>query len=175
MQRPMVRLKAEARCRQNANEGNASKKQKRDGVESLAARSGRSEKPKSSRLMEVSVTVSVGGCDIDVALLASMHAFLERDTAAGLCALERGGTLFHLHFQMVMRLWTSSLVAANRKVKQYLGWDKVVPAGGMVLCRALKQRNMHTFEGMPSYCLKDQDQPYFQVVMHNIHADEINK
>ncbi|KAI5059607.1 hypothetical protein GOP47_0025926, partial [Adiantum capillus-veneris] len=33
---------------------------------------------------------------------------------------------------------------------------------------------MHTFEVMVGYCLKDQDEPHFQKVVHNITSDDVN-
>ncbi|MCO5609929.1 hypothetical protein L7F22_064164 [Adiantum nelumboides] len=66
------------------------------------------------------------------------------------------------------------LIAINKKVRKYLGWDTDKPAGALILCRALKQRNMHTFHGMVGYCMKDCDEAHFQKVDHNISADDQN-
>ncbi|MCO5583934.1 hypothetical protein L7F22_037852 [Adiantum nelumboides] len=128
----------------------------------------------SGRVIEASVTVSIGGSDIDVGLLSRMEEFLRNETCAGLCAVERGGIAFNLHFQMVVRIWATSLIAINKKVRRYLGWDTDKPAGGLILCRALKQRNMHTFRGMVGYCMKDRGEPHFRKVDHNISADDLN-
>ncbi|KAI5056294.1 hypothetical protein GOP47_0028112 [Adiantum capillus-veneris] len=125
--------------------------------------------------MEISVTISVGGDDIDVSLLSAMQSFLENETIAGLCAIERGGDFLHLHFQMIVQLWMSSLISTNKRIKQYLGWDKHSPSGAIVLCRGLKQRNMHTFEGTLGYCLKDHGKEHFQMAMHNVDPDQINR
>ncbi|MCO5575907.1 hypothetical protein L7F22_029714 [Adiantum nelumboides] len=100
------------------------------------------------RVIEASVTVSIGGSDIDVGLLPRMEEFLRNETCAGLCAVERGGIAFNLHFQMVVRIWATSLIAINKKVRRYLGWDTDKSARGLILCRTLKQRNMQTFRGM---------------------------
>ncbi|KAI5064566.1 hypothetical protein GOP47_0021236 [Adiantum capillus-veneris] len=75
---------------------------------------------------------------------------------------------------MVIRIWETSLIAVNRKIKAYLGWAKSALADTMVLCRGLKQHKMHTFEGMVGYCLKDQDEPHFQKVVHNITSNDVN-
>ncbi|MCO5586595.1 hypothetical protein L7F22_040536 [Adiantum nelumboides] len=56
------------------------------------------------------LTVSIGGGDIDVNLLGCMGSFLKEETCAGICSIERGGVAFNLHFQMVARLWATSLV-----------------------------------------------------------------
>ncbi|MCO5610641.1 hypothetical protein L7F22_064880 [Adiantum nelumboides] len=76
---------------------------------------------KGQKVLEVSVIVSVGGADINVELLQRMDDFLKKESIAGICALERRGSAFNLHFQMVVRLWSPSLVSVNRKVKAYLG------------------------------------------------------
>ncbi|MCO5602544.1 hypothetical protein L7F22_056677 [Adiantum nelumboides] len=125
----MARLKAVARL-------------KGDKSGALNARRQRQVKKK-QKVMEVSVTISVGGGDVDVELLGCMQAFLEKETLAGLCSIERGDTLVHLHLQMVVCMWSSSLVAVNRMVKKYLGWDDAPPPGGVVLCRALTQHKLH--------------------------------
>jgi hypothetical protein len=39
------------------------------------------------------------------------------------CALERGGTLSHLHMQMVVKLHISSLKILNKVLKERLGWN----------------------------------------------------
>ncbi|MCO5553829.1 hypothetical protein L7F22_007355 [Adiantum nelumboides] len=72
-------------------------------------------------------------------------------------------------------MWSSLLVAINKMVKNYLGWGKALSPGGVVLCHALTQRRLHTFEGMVGYCLKDDGRPHFQVMQHNITIDQINK
>ncbi|MCO5584308.1 hypothetical protein L7F22_038232 [Adiantum nelumboides] len=64
--------------------------------------------------------------------------------------------------------------ASGRKKKCRAESDRCKPAGAIVLCRALKQRGMHTFRGMVGYCLKDRDVPHFQRVEHKISADDIN-
>ncbi|MCO5600477.1 hypothetical protein L7F22_054590 [Adiantum nelumboides] len=100
------------------------------------------------RVIEANVTVSIGSGDVDVGLLPCMEEFLRKETCAGLCAVERGGIAFNLHFQMVVHMWVASLKSINKKVRQYLGWDTDKPVGALILCRALKQKNMHTFRGI---------------------------
>ncbi|MCO5571067.1 hypothetical protein L7F22_024798 [Adiantum nelumboides] len=162
----MSHLKAEARC-QGGTKPSVSRKKK--------PRQKSNDVDHHGRLMEVSVTVSLGGADIDVGLLLSIADFLTNETCASICVVERGGMAFNLQFQMVVRIWSTSLVAVNKKVKEYLGWDKCKPPGSIVLCHALKQHGMHTFQGMVGYCLKDRDQPHFQNVVHNISTDDINQ
>ncbi|MCO5551220.1 hypothetical protein L7F22_004719 [Adiantum nelumboides] len=126
------------------------------------------------RVIEASITVSVGGTDVNVGLLPCMEEFLRKETCAGLCAVERGGIVFNLHYQMVVRMWATSLISINKKVRQYLGWDSDKPVGALILCRALKQKNMHTFRGMVGYCMKDRDEAHFQKVDYNISVDDLN-
>ncbi|KAI5077599.1 hypothetical protein GOP47_0007423 [Adiantum capillus-veneris] len=170
----MVRMK-KAACSVGAS-GDASASLVRRGrprkteEELLAAESRR---PK--RLFELSITISVGGADVDTGLLPVLKEFLEKETIAGICSIKHGGTVFHLHFQMVMRITSTSIIAVNKKVKTYLGWDRESPVGATVLCRALKQKNMHTFQGMIGYCLKDVGKDHFENVGHNISPHDINK
>ena len=49
---------------------------------------------------EVSVTITGGSCDIDAGLLDVMETFLKELCLAGMFALERGGTVSHLHLQV---------------------------------------------------------------------------
>ncbi|MCO5603424.1 hypothetical protein L7F22_057574 [Adiantum nelumboides] len=161
----MPRLKAQAR----AQGSNGRRKKRRNETD------GRHGPDAAGRLMEVNVTVSIGGGDIDVNLLGCMDEFLKNETFVGICSVERGGVAFNLHFQMVARLWATSLVFVNKKVKRYLGWATEKPTAALVLCRALTQHSMHTFCGMVGYCLKDCDQPHFRKVEHNISADDMNE
>ncbi|MCO5580051.1 hypothetical protein L7F22_033917 [Adiantum nelumboides] len=134
----------------------------------------RADAVKPKRLYEVNVTASVGGDDINKGLIMQMQQFLEKECVAGMCSLERGGIAFHLHLQMVARIMATSVIAISKKVNIYLGWDKNCPQGGNVLCRALQQKGMHTFEGMLGYCLKDAGKEHFENVGHNITPDMIN-
>ncbi|MCO5589389.1 hypothetical protein L7F22_043356 [Adiantum nelumboides] len=118
--------------------------------------------------------MSIGGADIDLGLLSCIADFLKQQTCVGICSVERGGMAFNLHFQMVACMWATLLIAVKRMVKACLGWDSCKLVGASVLCRALKQRGMHTFRGMVGYCLKDRDELHFQKVEHNISADDIN-
>ena len=49
---------------------------------------------------EVSVTITGGSCDIDPGLFGVMETFLKEFCLAGMFALERGGTVSHLHLQV---------------------------------------------------------------------------
>ncbi|MCO5569850.1 hypothetical protein L7F22_023564 [Adiantum nelumboides] len=137
----MVRMKMEARAAGDARRGKRwRQRQDSDGL---------------GRVIEASVIVSVGGGDVDATLLARMQDFLQKETCDGLCAGEHGGIAFNLHFQMVVRMWATSLIAINRKMREYLSGDVQKLAGGLILCRALKQRDMHTFRGMVGFVAED--------------------
>ncbi|MCO5578994.1 hypothetical protein L7F22_032845 [Adiantum nelumboides] len=79
------------------------------------------------RVIKANVTVSVGGDDVDVGLLPCMEEFLRKETCAGLCAVEQGGIAFNV------RMWATSLISINKKVRQYLGWDTDEPSSFVVL------------------------------------------
>ncbi|KAI5058995.1 hypothetical protein GOP47_0025314 [Adiantum capillus-veneris] len=170
----MVRMKKAARSVGDSGDASASLvhrgRPKKTEEELLAAES---RHPK--RLFELSITISVGGVDIDSGLLPVLKEFLEKETIAGMCSIEHGRNVFHLHFQMVVRIMSTSIIAVNKKVKTYLRWDRESHVDATVLCRALKKKNMHTFQGMIGYCLKDVGKDHFENVGHNISPDDINK
>ena len=74
---------------------------------------------------------------------------------------------------MVVRIESTSVIAVSKKLKTYLGWDTQQPPGGMVMCRKLSNKGLHTFAGMVGYSMKDSDQPHFETTDHNISADDI--
>lgn len=60
----------------------------------------KAEDPEEWEPKEVSVTITGGSFDIDPALLDRMYLFLTGACMAGMFALERGGTVSHLHLQV---------------------------------------------------------------------------
>lgn len=117
------------------------------------------------------MTVSIGGEDIDPALLSLLKQFLQKEAVAGKCSVEHGGTTFHLHLQMVVHIHAKSIIVVNRLIKQYLGWEKKEGLMGMVMCRSLKNARLHTFHGMS---MKDLDEPHFATVDHNVTANDLS-
>jgi hypothetical protein len=89
------------------------------------------------KLLEANVTIVVGWFDVNPSLLSKMEMFIKKECVVGLCALERGGTLSHLHMQMVVKLHISSLKMLNKVFKEWLGWDdpKKAPNGHVVHCK----------------------------------------
>lgn len=47
--------------------------------------------------------------------------------------------------------------------------------GGVVMCRALKQKGMHTFHGMLGYVMKDMDEIHYQNISHNVTAEDLSR
>lgn len=92
---------------------------------------------------------------------------------AGVIATERGGALGYLHCQGVVRLAATSPQSVSAMLKRALGWaNGLAPPGAIVMCRKLTGRVLHTWHGLIGYCLKDQDQPHFRCVMHNITSED---
>lgn len=81
--------------------------------------------------------------------------------------MERGGTLTHKHFQMVMKGNFSSLLMLNKKIKVCLDWDLNPPMGHVVSCKDLRDESLHTFKGMVGYCMKDNGEEHFDFIHHN--------
>ena len=55
------------------------------------------------KYIESSVTIAVGGADIDVRLFVNLRKFIEDNWMCGLCSVERGGALMPKHIQMFVR------------------------------------------------------------------------
>jgi hypothetical protein len=124
---------------------------------------GKKKLKKDEKLLEVSITISVGCCDIPTKMLVIMEKFIKDRCVSRLCALERGGNLSRLHLQMVCRIYISNIIALSKLIKKALGWDDVIIAspGHHVHCKLLKGVGMHTYIGMIGYCLKDQGKKHF--------------
>ena len=73
---------------------------------------------------EVSVTITAGSCDIEPDGLNDMELFLEEYCMAGVFALERGGTVCHLHLQGVLRMRAKTVRGITAAIKVHMGWDK---------------------------------------------------
>jgi hypothetical protein len=74
----------------------------------------------------------------------------------GLYTLEWGGSLCHLHLQIVCKLHISSLTL-KQAVKCQFRWNDPVktPIGHVVDCKLLEGQGLYTFVGLIGYCLKD--------------------
>jgi hypothetical protein len=68
----------------------------------------------SEKLLVASVTIVVGGSDVDPNLLSKMEVSITKECVAGLCALERGHIILHLHMQMVVKFHISNLKMLNK-------------------------------------------------------------
>ena len=44
-----------------------------------------------------------------------------------------------------MQIQALSMVTISKLLKTYLGWDKLKPIGGIVICKSLSQKVLHTF------------------------------
>ncbi|KAL3694420.1 hypothetical protein R1sor_008071 [Riccia sorocarpa] len=68
------------------------------------------------KLMELSVTISIAGCDISPTLFPVIQAFLQSQCEACVFAVERGGSLLNLHLQGVIAMVCSSAVDAKKRI-----------------------------------------------------------
>jgi len=73
----------------------------------------------SEKLLVASVTIVEGGSDVEPNLLSKMEVFIKKECVAGLCALERGRTLLHLHMQMLVKLHISKFKMLNKVLKEW--------------------------------------------------------
>ncbi|MCO5550737.1 hypothetical protein L7F22_004228 [Adiantum nelumboides] len=131
----MARLKALARAQGASAKGK--KRRKEIDVEDAAG-----------RLLEVSITISARGGDIDVSLLACMNEFLKKETCADICSLERGGVAFNMHFQM----YGTSLHVLQMGRTKGPEWDFVQKLNsicrGMFVCKC--KYCPHVYDGGPN-------------------------
>ena len=73
-------------------------------------------------VFELSITVLIGGGDVNCWLLENINHFMVEKMLARKCLLERGGVTYHLHFQMVAQLEARSVLTIAKVMKEYLGW-----------------------------------------------------
>ncbi|MCO5606004.1 hypothetical protein L7F22_060191 [Adiantum nelumboides] len=125
----MPRLKAQACAQESSTRGK--KRCKEIEGEDVAG-----------RVMEVSVTISTGGGNIDVILLACMDDFLKKETCAGICSVERCGVVFNLHFQMVAKLWAKSF-SSEQESQGLLGLVGLKEAAGCTCAMAGSHAMQH--------------------------------
>jgi len=131
----------------------------------------------SPKQLELSVTISVGDFDIDIACLKKMQDFLETECISGLCSIGRGGALSRLRLQMVCQMMASSATVVSKRIKTHLGWDKpgAAPMGHHILTKTLRNTGLHTFIGMLGYCIKDQGEDHFDCVHHNVTDEQMKE
>ena len=92
-------------------------------------------------------------------------------SVAGMFALERGGTVSHLHLQGILRMQAKTVRGITAAIKRHLHWDEGrQPPGSRVMCRGLTGNRLHTWAGLVGYCCKDMHEPHFQVCCHHLAA-----
>lgn len=75
----------------------------------LARLQGREQTLSSFKYLKASVTIVMGGIDIDIALPMKLRKFIEENWMAWFCSVEQGGAWTHKHFEIVVRGTFSSL------------------------------------------------------------------
>jgi hypothetical protein len=130
----------------------------------------------SLKCFEASVTIAVGGMDIDVGLFVNLRAFIEDECTVGLCSVEfSGGVWMHKYFQMVVKGNFCSLSVLDKKLKVCLGWDESPPMGHVVTSKRLRDEGLHTFLSMVDYYMKDNRGKHFEFAHHDVIADDTNE
>lgn len=99
-----------------------SKKTKKPAKEEGKEVTKKTKKPAAVETREISVTISAGARDIDEELLHVMEKFLEDHCEAGLVALERGGTVYHLHMQAILRIECTCTRSVGLRIRAALQW-----------------------------------------------------
>lgn len=86
------------------------------GKEKLGVRKMGKEKLK-DKCFEVNVTIGIRGCHIDPRCLVLIEEFICKYYIVTICTIERGGALYHMHLQMVVKVVISSIIAFNKAIK----------------------------------------------------------
>ena len=90
----------------------------------------------------------------------------------GMCHLE--SMVVIKHFQTTVKDNFTSLLVLNKKIKVCLGWDESSPMDHVVSCKKLRCESLHTFKGMIRYCMKDNGEQHFEIVHHNVSAEDMS-
>jgi len=89
---------------------------------------------------------------------------LKVSALTGMFALERGGSVSHLHLQGVLRMKARTVRGITVAIKRHLQWDEgKQPFGSRVMCRGITGTKLHTWAGLVGYCCKDMHEQHFQV------------
>ena len=58
-----------------------------------------------------------------------------------------------------------------------MGWNNKAtrPPGSKIKITCLKDCELHTYEGMLGYCTKDEGKAHYEVIMHNVTAEELQR
>lgn len=116
----------------------------------------------SPKYFKASVTIAVGGMDVDVGFLVNLRRFIEEECMIGMCSVERGGVLTDKHVQMmVVKGNFSSLPVLNRRIEVCLRYDECPLMCHVVSCKRLRDEGLHTLSGMVGYYTKDNGEEHF--------------
>jgi len=78
-------------------------------------------KLKNEKLLEISITITIGWFNIFGEMLLIMEKFIEDLSVLGLCALERQGNFPKPHLQMVCRIYIFNVIVLNNLIKKNFG------------------------------------------------------
>lgn len=122
--------------------------------------------------LDFSLTIGLKGVDVCKLDIEKLNRLLHNQCLFGLAALERGDTKNHLHFQMVYRACIKLAFLFGILTHKYMGWYAVSGEDESTWSGMLqglnKQAELHTFQGMIGYYLKDIGTKHFDVVAQHI-------
>ncbi len=123
----------------------------------------------SKKLLEASMTIVLGGSNVDPNLLCKREMFIIKECLARLCALKRGGTLSHLHMQMVVKFHISSLKMLNKVLKEWSGWDDLKKLG--MSCIASSYKTLAYIHLLVGHYMINIYEDHFQFIRHNVSGE----
>ena len=120
-------------------------------------------------VQELSVTIARKRGNVERGEAERLSAWLDgNDRVDAYCfGVERGGTVFQKHIQMVIRVTTTSPKMFKSHLRSAMGWNGEQDRSGVSICvRTLKYEKVHTWVGMLGYCTKDDGEEGFALFVH---------
>ncbi|KAL3690285.1 hypothetical protein R1sor_016594 [Riccia sorocarpa] len=136
------------------------------GLLDLSSFVGAKEKRVPPKQMDL-ITIGLVGRDIDLAVFDKLCQYFQvsPSIALAMVAVERGDSNLHLHLQSVVSAKTTSIRVFKSDVSKAIGWYTEAPVGSLICVKSLTNRGLHTLTGLISYCLKDENEEHFKMLL----------
>lgn len=130
--------------------------------------------PELCQLLELSVTISAVGTDVDLAVWNEFQQWATSGTVACFASTERGSEKGHLHIQAVMRIVHKDSRTVSALLRSVLRLSRFGVGVYNIKVVHLKNEGLHTFAGLVGYCMKEHLKPHYREFMHNISDEELD-
>ena len=125
-----------------------------------------------------SVTIAEDGQDFDIqGSKVLLQDFINNHTEIANVCVERGEADQHLHWQGMMIAITTTPQAFKKDIEKGLNYGSAQgecprPVGLSISLRKLTGQGLHTKHGIIGYSRKQQNEPHFEELSHNISNDD---